>query len=279
MPAGIEVPKKKVSTTQGGPLRVVQITDMHLYADTRSCLLRINTQSTFEQVISRLRARHWPADLVLATGDLVHDGSEAGYRRLYRQLQALGVPAYCIPGNHDEGRALARFLNDGTVRTQPCAQHGDWNFVFVDSTVEGSDGGHVSDVALERLKACLGAHPRKPALVCLHHQPVLVGSEWLDTMAVDNPQAFWRVVDAAPQVKGVIWGHVHQDFQAKRGHKRLLASPSTCVQFAPRSKEFAVDQLAPGYRWLELHPDGRIEAGVERLPDFVGFADAAAGGY
>ncbi|KTC63185.1 hypothetical protein AO262_22830 [Pseudomonas fluorescens ABAC62] len=46
---------------------------------------------------------------------------------------------------------------------------------------------------------------------------------------------------------------------------RLLASPSTCIQFAPGSEDFKVSEQAPGYRWLRLHGDGRLETGVERV--------------
>ncbi|MDX5297983.1 MAG: phosphodiesterase, partial [Gammaproteobacteria bacterium] len=43
--------------------------------------------------------------------------------------------------------------------------------------------------------------------------------------------------------------------------------------------EFGVDRAAPGYRWLELHPDGRIETGVERA-DHVDFeVDYSSRGY
>ena len=46
---------------------------------------------------------------------------------------------------------------------------------------------------------------------------------------------------------------------------KLMSSPSTCIQFAPLSKEFKIDALSPGYRWLELFDDGAISTGVQRL--------------
>src|SRR5438067_1187347 len=39
---------------------------------------------------------------------------------------------------------------------------------------------------------------------------------------------------------------------------RLLATPSTCAQFLPNSDDFAVDRRPPGYRTLELRPDGSL---------------------
>jgi len=58
-----------------------------------------------------------------------------------------------------------------------------------------------------------------------------------------------------------------------------MASPSTCVQFLPKSTAFAVDHAAPGYRWLSLFEDGRIETGVERLDEIPGAVDLASAGY
>ena len=80
-------------------------------------------------------------------------------------------------------------------------------------------------------------------------------------------------------MRAVIWGHVHQTFEQQRKGVRLLATPSTCVQFLPDSKEFAVDMVPPGYRWLELYPDGTLKTGVERLQMIPGEIDLGTRGY
>ena len=129
------------------------------------------------------------------------------------------------------------------------------------------------------LETHLQSAPDENTLVCLHHQPVPMGSEWLDTMAVDNPDEFFAVIDRHPQVRGILWGHVHQEFNGTRNGVRLMSAPSTCIQFLPNSKEFSLDTATPGYRWLELHPDGRIETGVERIATVPGEIDMASNGY
>jgi Icc protein len=58
---------------------------------------------------------------------------------------------------------------------------------------------------------------------------------------------------------------VHAYLAAERGGLRLLGSPSSCIQFAPDSEGFRLDEQAPGLRWLELHADGRLETRVERV--------------
>jgi Icc protein len=59
-------------------------------------------------------------------------------------------------------------------------------------------------------------------------------------------------------VRAIVWGHVHQSYDALRKGVRLLATPSTCAQFLPNSDDFAVDRRPPGYRTLELRADGSL---------------------
>ncbi len=259
-------------------LRIVQVTDPHLYAEPSGCLLGLNTLESFDRILNTARALA-PLDAVLVTGDLVHDSSPAGYNHLHKRLASLQVPAYCIPGNHDQPAVLRSVVHRGKVQVVPSAQHKDWSLVFLDSTLPDSDGGHLSDRELDGLAHSLEAHPDKHTLVCLHHHPVPVGSAWLDTMALDNPERFFDIIDRHPQVRGILWGHIHQEFETERKGVRLIASPSTCIQFAPGQDKFGVDPLPPGFRWLALLPDGQIRTGVERLAALPMEIDLRSAGY
>jgi Icc protein len=77
----------------------------------------------------------------------------------------------------------------------------------------------------------------------------------------------------------VLWGHIHQHLDLYRGDVRLLATPSTCIQFQAGSDDFAVEPLAPGFRWLDLHSDGTLDTGVERATDFQYQLDTDSNGY
>ncbi len=260
------------------PLRIAQITDTHLYAAPDGRLLGLNTRDCLEQVL-QLVQRGSAFDLVVASGDLAHDGSAAAYLDLRKQVGQLGIPAYCLPGNHDEAGAIRKHLGDGDFHCIRSLQAGGWQQVFLDSTLEGKDGGHLNAGELDMLSQALDAYPDLPTLVWLHHQPVLMGSRWLDTMAVDNPDDFFAIIDRHPQVRAIVWGHVHQIFERQRNNVRLLSTPSTCLQFLPGSDNFTVDEIPPGYRWLELYPDGNLETGVIRLESIPGKIDLTANGY
>jgi Icc protein len=51
------------------------------------------------------------------------------------------------------------------------------------------------------------------------------------------------------------------------------------VQFTPGSEEFQVSSEAPGYRWLRLHADGKLETGVSRVSDIDFVIDYTIKGY
>ena len=114
---------------------------------------------------------------------------------------------------------------------------------------------------LERLDDALSSSP-KHAMVCLHHHPVHMGSRWLDGVGLSEAHEFWSVIDAHANVRAVVWGHVHQAWDGKRGGVRLFATPSTGAQFLPHSDRYAVDSMPPAYRSFELHSDGSIDSAV-----------------
>lgn len=116
-------------------------------------------------------------------------------------------------------------------------------------------------------------------MVCLHHHPVDIGSDWMEKIGLKNRDAFWQVIDRHPQVKVVLWGHIHQDLQQQRNGVQLLASPSTCIQFARGSSDFAVEPLAPGYRWFELEASGDYSTEVCRANEFEFDLDEKSTGY
>lgn len=260
-------------------LRLLQLTDLHLFADADGELLGQNTSRTLELVIELASIRHWPPDALLLTGDLVHDETGAGYRLLRERLDQLQVPAYCIPGNHDRRGLLAEHLDPAADTDLRIVALGAWRLALLDSTIPEEDGGHLAPEALRSLDAHLAAHPGEPTLICLHHQPVPVGSPWMDEMMVDNGADLLGIAERYPSVRGILWGHVHQEFRHRHRDMHLLATPSTCIQFMPGSDTFTLDPQRPGYRWLELQPDGRIATGIERIDAYPAPLEHHSYGY
>jgi 3',5'-cyclic-AMP phosphodiesterase len=208
------------------------------------------------------RDRRWPPDLIIATGDVVQDESRAGYERFRASLEPLGIPVISIPGNHDDPNLMAEILTSGKFQLGGEVRLGKWSLLFLSTFLAGEDAGGLGPARLTGLRKSLAAHANQHVLVAMHHHPLPMGSTWLDGVALRDAPAFWEIVDASPQVRAVVCGHVHQASESERNGVRFLSTPSTCAQFLPGSTFFALDERPPGLRWLELYSDGRIETEV-----------------
>jgi len=238
-------------------VRLVQFTDPHLYGDEGGLLRGVATFPALLRALAHARAHEWPVEGVLVTGDLVQD-DPAGYVNFRRAFETLGKPIYCVPGNHDEPVAMSRELARAPFVLGGVVDLGAWRLILLDSSVAGSAEGHLSEASLALLDEALASAAERHALVCLHHHPVPMSSRWLDRVGLTNPEELFRVIDAHRNVRAVLWGHVHQSFDALRRNVRLLATPSTCAQFLPHSDEFAVDPRPHAYRTLTLRADGTM---------------------
>jgi 3',5'-cyclic-AMP phosphodiesterase len=246
------------------PVHLLQLTDTHLYATADGRLRGVNTYETFVTVLEHAqRDARWPPDAVLVTGDIVQDGSRAGYERFRSTLEPLGLRVHCIPGNHDDPKMMDDVLRTGRFGVGGEARFDGWSLILLSTFLTGEDAGGLGEARLHGLSAALTAHRGSHVLVVMHHHPLPLGSVWLDGVALRDAPAFLEIIDANPHVRGVLCGHVHQASDRERRGVRFITTPSTCSQFVPGSEFFALDERPPGMRWLRLHADGHIETEVE----------------
>jgi Icc protein len=245
-------------------IRVIQFTDPHLFGNPAETLRGVNTLETLERTLADASGHISIADAVLVTGDLVQDDA-GGYEHFRRLFARLGKPVLCIPGNHDLVPEMRAALAGPPFELDGPVDLGAWRIVLLDSVVANQAGGHISEEMLAKLDEDLGRARQRHAMVCLHHHPVAMSSRWLDKVGLSNANEFWSVIDSHPQVKAVVWGHVHQPFEGVRRSVRLLATPSTCAQFQPRSDQFVIDNQPPAFRLLTMHSNGAIDTGVHVL--------------
>lgn len=268
-----------VSTlTTADSVLLVQLSDSHLFAEAQGTLLGMNTRESLQKVIELVLAQQPRVDLMIASGDLSQDGTLESYQQFREMTRQIDAPKRWIPGNHDEPHFMAKAATQSLL-LEPVVDIGNWRITLLDSAVPGSVPGYLQEEQLQLLARALSEAPERHHLVCFHHHPVSIGCAWMEPIGLRNPEALFAVLDRFPQVRAVLWGHVHQEIDQLRNGVRLLASPSTCIQFEPGSENFKVDDLAPGYRWLRLLPDGRLETGVNRVTGFDFQVDYGSTGY
>ena len=251
-------------TTGVLPLTVLQLSDLHLFADSHHDLLGLNTQRSLTAVLKAVQALSPQPDLILLTGDLAQDESVQAYQTLQKLLGHCSVPIYAIPGNHDDSELMESMLAEFPFQRDRVFSQGAWQFILLDSSVRSQVKGALSAQTLRHLDETLQSCS-KPTIIALHHPAYPVQCDWLDD-GLENYKAFWQILDQHSQVQIVLSGHVHQAMTFSRYGVQYLSTPSTCVQFKPRSNMFAVDDRDPGYRLLTLFPDGSFQSWVERVP-------------
>lgn len=260
-------------------MRLIQITDCHLGAQQSESLLGLNTDQSLDDVLQLIQASESAFDHLLCTGDIASEAHTACYVRFQQILRGyFSQPLSWLAGNHDSADLMTANQQQLDIQNRLVVL-GDWVLVLLDSSVPGQVYGQLAASELDFLEHALQTHRDKHLMVCMHHQPVLVGSAWIDQYIVRNADAFFQLIDGYPQVKIVSWGHVHQEFQQQRKGVTLLATPSTCVQFKPKCDNFTVDTQMPGYRWFELRDDGSFDTGVLRVTNKHYVIDYKSAGY
>ncbi|WP_054633131.1 3',5'-cyclic-AMP phosphodiesterase [Pantoea stewartii] len=266
--------------TTESEVRILQVTDTHLFAGKHESLLGVNTWASYDAVLDAIIAQQRDYDLIVATGDLSQDHSVEAYQHFVEGISRLPKPCVWLPGNHDFQPAMVDTLAEAGINAHKHVLLGDhWQVVLLDSQVFGVPHGMLSDYQLEWLSTTLARYPQRHTLVLLHHHPLASGCTWLDQHSLRNPHQLDAVLQHYPLAKTLVCGHIHQEMDVPWQGRRVLATPSTCVQFKPHCTSFTIDTVAPGWRWFTLHNDGQLETEVNRLTTQAFRPDLDAEGY
>jgi Icc protein len=137
----------------GAPVRILQITDTHLFAEKHETLLGVNTWESYQAVLGAIHAENRPCDLIVATGDLAQDQSSAAYQHFAEGIASFNVPCVWLPGNHDFQPAMYSALQEAGISPAKTVIVGDqWQILLLDSQVFGVPHGELSEFQLEWLE-------------------------------------------------------------------------------------------------------------------------------
>ncbi|MBV8802170.1 MAG: 3',5'-cyclic-AMP phosphodiesterase [Gammaproteobacteria bacterium] len=259
--------------------RIVQMSDLHIFADKEKSLLGVETHKSLSAVIDLIKTDPVSPDIILLTGDLSQDNSEKSYLNIIDLFQELPAPVYCLPGNHDDIDIMTRFFPQRNISDLKNIVLDHWQIILLNSQKTGAVEGFLDELQLEFMQECLKKYPMHHAIIAFHHQPIMVGSAWLDNLGLKNADVFWDILKSFPQVKTILFGHVHQAFTGQKNGINIYSTPSTCIQFKPNVADFALDPLPPAYRWMDLKSNGELETGIIRCANYIGQFDENAKGY
>lgn len=263
-----------------GTIRLLQITDSHLFADKSKSLLGVNTFDSFHAVLSQIAKQNTEFDYAVITGDISQDQTSESYQSFLEGIADWQQPSYCLAGNHDYQPNMQKVLGSSLLTyKEHVLLNQNWQMIVLDSQVEGKPHGFLAKEQFDLLENILSQSPDKHTLLLFHHHPLYSGSAWLDQHRLHNQDELWEKLKDYPQVKAIVCGHIHQDLDLEHQGCRVLAAPSTCIQFLPNSDDFALDSKAPGWREIALHPDGTISTIIGRISEELFDPDMKSSGY
>lgn len=253
---------------------ICQVSDLHLDSPLRGDASTGLSPNDAYRVVLALKSlvRHLSVRCVVATGDLIHRGSDPHlhYPGLLAALGQLGVPVHLLCGNHDDRGAMARWLpfprSPHSPYLQYCVELDEVTLLALDSADEtGASQGRLCPRRLRWLEAQLDRLGRRPILLAMHHPPLRPGTPGLpDRMAMAGADVdrLEHLLQANPQVGCIICGHMHHSMQFKFAHAMVCVAPSLAYQY--RYSPIPLDQ-DPGLARVDGQPGLQVLQWDQRL--------------
>lgn len=216
---------------------IAQISDFHVGVCVQTRAGKIDTRERLHQAVAHVKALRPAPDVVLATGDLVNDGTPEQYAMVTQALAALPMPCYVIPGNHDDRENLRRAFSDKPY----LADTGEFvhyvvddyplRLIALDTLVPGRDEGELCQRRLDWLQARLAEAPRRPTLIFMHHPPFATALPVFDGMGLRGAAPMSEVIRRHPQIEAIACGHVHRSIHTRWGGAIACTAPSISFQY------------------------------------------------
>jgi 3',5'-cyclic AMP phosphodiesterase CpdA len=247
-----------VTTNERG-LRILHLSDTHLFGDHTLHHGVVDTRAALRRVLDRAAALD-AVDVVVASGDLSDDGSPESYRRLRTELdpwaKARGASVVYAMGNHDLRDGFEAVIGARTGVTAV----GGYRIVHLDSSVPGFGYGEVDAGQLEWLRSTLAGPAEHGTVVVLHHPPVPASTPLLATLELQHPAAILEVC-AAADVRLILSGHYHHGLAAEAAGIPVVVAPgitNTSDVIAPAGYERAT--VGAGFALIDLPLTGSPRA-------------------
>ncbi|MGS2719225.1 metallophosphoesterase [Paraglaciecola aestuariivivens] len=246
-------------------IKIAQISDCHIFSDSDKCgYLQINPYQSLRLVLQHIKQQQ--PDLLIVTGDISGDASGESYQHFQTLLKQanLSCELYLLPGNHDDPSLMQACFpaHQLWINLPHIALGSRWHLHLL-STHDEITKGQLEKSSLINLNTYLTEHAEGFHLMAAHHHPIATGG-WMDQHEWKNRDEFNALINQHANVKGVIYGHIHQANQKQVNECLYMSCPATCWQFDSQP-EFSLGQPIAGYRMLTLLDSGKIESSTYYL--------------
>jgi 3',5'-cyclic AMP phosphodiesterase CpdA len=211
---------------------IAQISDTHIAFDLPDTEQRIRD---FALTIADINALDPLPDVIVHTGDVVHNGRPDEYAQALAILAKARPPVYVLAGNRDD-RTNLRVAFSGGGYIAPHSEFIDYavedypvRLIALDTLNLDSNKGDFDSERVKRLINLVDAEPNKPIAVFTHHPPfeIMEGPERIHFETPEMMSRLSRALQHSGRVIAVFSGHVHR---AAVGHVgNIPASVVQCV--------------------------------------------------
>jgi 3',5'-cyclic-AMP phosphodiesterase len=247
-------------------LRFVHISDTHIShnPDYGTDWARAHPNRAAAALVQRLNHLPFAPDFVLHTGDVAFEPYPEAYQQARDILSQIDWPVYYLAGNHDDAPMLQRELLQRTEITPEFYYDFAVNgvqIVCLDSTGPAAPpAGSVSAEQLAWLEGICTAGDPRPLVVAVHHNPPKTGVPWLDDyMGMTNGADLHAVLRQASQrLRGVFYGHIHQNSQTWRDgvlYSSVLSSWYQLHAWPDQVKTVGEPDAEPGFNVVTITRD------------------------
>jgi len=282
-----------------GALRLVHLSDPHLSGDGALHQGVVDTTAALDRVLAEA-GRVEAVRLLVGSGDLSDDGSEASYRLLQDRVAAWaeerGAAVALVPGNHDLREGFRAVLGDGHGRagggdrqeargasgaTGPAggargsgadplpvdgaSEVDGWRVLTLDTSVPRAGYGLLRPEQLAALRARLATPAPHGTVLVLHHPPLPAPTTLHQALALQHPEELAAAIEGS-DVRVVLAGHYHHHLAGQLAGVPVLVAPAVANETdlaAPAGTERAV--RGSGCLVVDVHPSGEVSSAVLRV--------------
>ena len=221
------------------PFIIAQITDCHVGERGGAFDRQFQSGKHLSTAVCHIMALDPRPDIVVATGDLVHEGRCEEYEHLSSALVPLSMPVYPIPGNHDDRDGMrAAFADHHHLPAGPFLHYAIEGYplrlIFLDTLIPGETGGELCAERVAWLDERLNEEPDRPTFIAMHHPPFLTGMAPFDRnrngRGLIGAESFGEVIARHPQVERIVCGHIHRPISTRWRGTTVSVAPSTSHQ-------------------------------------------------